>query len=307
MNDYRIKKERERLLYSSIIVLLSTTIIFATLWLIGLLKFEDFNDYSGPVKITFGVTDGVEDLEVPVKKIPPKETVIPENESVDVSEEIEVKKSEPEVVEKETRKIEEPVEVKKPDPKKVEEDKKKPEEAVPRVQKGSESGNSHETTFESTSSNIGRRAYIPISLYMPLPKNISKDIFANISGDVTGFGEEGYNRNYFLKHYRDSGAEFRLDESIPYDDRPYIWTIIEEAGYDTDKAEYKISKKLKPVIISFVIKGNSKGNSAIKSAVIDSSSGDTDIDESVLYGFKKSTYSNSTDDDVKGRFKYSFK
>lgn len=309
MNQYRLKKERERVLKSAVIVLSTSTLVFAILWIIGLLKFEDFNNYSGPVKITFGIEDGVEDLDVPVNKLPvKKEEPEPEPEPIEpVEEKDPVVEKEPDPIPEEKiepkKEPKKPEEVKKHEPKEV----KEPEPPKPRIQKGTESGNSHETTFESSSSDIGRSAYIPISLYMPLPKSISKDIFANIRGDVTGFDEEGYNRSYFLEFYRDNGEEFVLDYSIPYNDRPYIWTIIENAGYNLSNADYKKDKNLKPVIILFEIKGSSSGNSAIKSAVVDSSSGDNEIDEAVLYGFKRSTYSNATDDDVKGRFKYDFK
>lgn len=307
MNEYRIKKERERILKSSVLVLGTTTIIFLALWIIGLLEFEDFNNYSGPVKITFGVEDGAEDVVVPVKEIVKEDQpeVDPEPEVEPLPEEVITPESTPEPEEAPKEKIKEVPKPEEP----VKETIKEPKEEKPPqpvIQKGVESGNSHETTFQSDSSKIGRRAYIPISLYMPLPKAVSRSLFSSITGDITGFGEEGYNRKAFLKFYRDNGSDYVLDETTPLDSRPEIWSILKEAGYNLDKAEYKTGRKLKSVIISFEIRGNTNGSNAIKSANLESSSGYEDIDEAVLYGFKKSTYSNSTDDDVKGRFRYSF-
>lgn len=307
MNEYRIKKERERILKSAVLVLSSTTIIFLTLWIIGLLQFEDFNNYSGPVKITFGIEDGIDEVVVPVKEIvkkpepevdpePIKELTPPQDqETPESSPEPEPKSVEPE----NDPKPKEPVRDSVPEPKEV-------TPPTPPVQEGFEGGNSHETTFQSDSSDISRSFYSEIYLNMPLPKSITRELFSFITGDITGWGDEGYNRKVFLKFYRDSGDAFVLDDPVDLEDRSELWLILESAGYDIDKADYKIGKKLKPVIISFEISGEKGGRGTIKSAVIDSSSGYKDIDEAVLYGFKKSKYSNSSEDNVKGRFRYSF-
>lgn len=305
MNSYREKKERERLIFSSMTVFGATVLIFSVAYLLDLLKFEDFNEYTGPVKITFGSPDAsVETL--PVKR-PIVETVedevVPEQElAIEPLPEVdnEVLESKSHEIKNNIPKIEEK-EIVKRVKKVVEEPIKEPK---PIVQKGRESGNSHETSFASSSSKVGRSAYFPISQFMPLPKSISMDIFALIDGDVTGFDDPDYNRDFFKKYYMDRGSFYSLNRRIPLQNRPDMWAILEEAGYDLDNAEYKSDRKLKTVIIAFEINNNANG---IERATIVNSSGDTEIDEAVLYGFKQSTYSNATEDSVKGRFKYSFK
>ncbi len=302
MNNYRIKKEKERLLLSTVYVLGSTALVFLLLFILGLFKFEDFNEYSGPVKITFGsplseITDNVvkpkeivsqETVKEPVPELPKSEetTTIPKNESI--------KNTVPEKKEPLNKSSE------------IADNKVTSEEPKQIVQSGRESGNSHETTFDSDSSKIGRRAYFPIAQFMPLPNILTDAVYNSVSGDITGFDDPDYNRNLIDKFYSKNLNNYVLVREIPLQDRPYLWAIIEKAGYDLNKAEYKLGTKLKDVIIAFEINGNSNGANAIKSAEVITSSGNKEIDEAVLYGFKQSTYSNSTDEIVKGRFKYTF-
>ncbi|MBN2618485.1 MAG: hypothetical protein JXR64_09280 [Spirochaetales bacterium] len=307
MNNYRLKKERERIAQSWAIVMGGTLFIFLISYIFNLFQFEDFTDYSGPVKITFGSPDSEISTEemVPVKPLEKKiEEVVkevapvePEIESPPITKEEIVNKT------PEKKVLEPPKDIVKKSETKSEE-VIKPTEPV--IQKGRESGNSHETSFESSSSDIGRRAYFPITDYMPPPTILTSEIYASIKGDVTGFGEVGYNRRIIDRFYFKDGNNYQLIENVPFENRPDVWAIISNAGYDLNKAEYKQGKKLKSVIIVFEISKNTSGVNSIKSAEIDSSSGDKDIDAAVLYGFKQSTYSNATDKDVKGRFKYSF-
>lgn len=308
MNSYREKKERERLLFSSLVVFGSIIVLFLLFFLIDFLKFEDFNEYTGPVKITFGSPDAtLESLPVKQPEIEdvPEES-IPEEEVAPVVEPIvenEVVNSKSDIIKNDIPKIEETKVVEA-----VKKVVKKPVvEPTPIVQKGRESGNSHETSFESTSSKVGRSGYFPISQFMPLPKEITIDIFSLITGDVTGFDDPDYNRTFFKRYYIESGNLYSLNSSVPLQNRPDLWAILDEAGYNVNNAEYKTEYNLKTVIISFEINNTSNGVTNIKSAKIESSSGNTAVDEAVLYGFKQSTYSNSTDSSVKGRFKYSFK
>lgn len=307
MNSYRKKKERERILISSAAVLGFILFVILISLILNLFKFEDFNEYTGPVKITFGTPEGLDELlKTPEitkpQNVEPKPVPKPEVEP------------EPEITEIRPDTVPEPVENKPEEPKveePVESYKEPAEESIPEpkpvVQKGVENGNSHETSFESSSSKIGRRAYFPIWQFMPLPGKISKTIYSQIHGDITRMDEENYNRNLFLMFYSESDDQYKLKDTVPLQSRPDLWAILEQAGYDMDNAEYKKGRNLKSVIISFEINSNSNGINAIKSAEIDSSSGYGEIDEAVLYGFRQSTYSNSTDDSVKGRFKYSFK
>jgi len=308
VNRYREKKERERVLLSTLYVFGSTLLVFLFLFLFDLLKFEDFNEYTGPVKITFGSPlseiDVVPEKQPTPEKIeeqPVEEEKIPEEILEEIESEVIESKSEEILNDK--PKIEETKEVE-PIKKVIKEPVKVSE---PVVQKGRESGNSHETSFQSDSSKISRSGYFPIYQYMPLPKSITLDIYSFISGDVTGFGDKEYNRNFFNRYYQDRGSFFSLSIDVPMENRPDMWAILEAAGYKVESAEYKLDNSLRPVIIAFEINKNSNGMNAIKSAEIVSSSGVSEVDEAVLYGFKQSTYSNNTNESVKGRFKYSFK
>lgn len=323
MNSYRLKKERQRTLFSCAVVAGSILLLFLISLISGMFGFEDFNEYSGPVKITFGTPEGLDEL------LDSSELMDPEDMEEPIVEPEPVAEPEPEVVESITEPVVEPEptkpepaieskpEIVKPEPlpqpaeknvKEVTKPVNKPApEPKPVVQKGEENGNSHETTFESTSSKIGRRAYFPIYQFMPLPESLPESFFLKIVGDITGMGEENYNRTVFLRYYSVDSGVYSLNGSIPLQTRPEIWGILEEAGYDMDNPEYKTKYHLNYVIISFEINSNSNGINAIGSAQIESTSGYKEIDDAVLYGFKQSTYSNSTDSSVKGRFKYSFK
>lgn len=303
MNSYRLKKERERLLFSALSVLGSIVVVLLLSWILDLFRFEDFSDYSGPVKITFGseLSEVESDVVVPEPVIEEPETVERVEELTPIVEEPVV--PEPTQPKEVTETIEEPVidrveevtpEVVKP---------VKPPEPI--VKKGRESGNSHETSFDSSSSEIGRTAYFPIADYMPLPKSIPIDTYALITGDITGFGEKNYNRNFFERYYMKSGSVYELIDSVNYQQRPDLWAILKQAGYDIDRAEYK-QQSLNTVVVIFEIEKSSDGSFVVSSAEIEKSSGVAEIDDAVLYGFRKSTYSNSTDTVVKGRFKYSF-
>lgn len=324
MNSYRIKKERERTLFSCAVVAGSILVVFLISLISGLFGFEDFNEYSGPVKITFGTPEGLDEL-LEINKLtepskPEKPAVEPEpvkdiDPKIDEVEPLPPVEPEPKVVEPVEKT--EPAPISKPatepEVKSVTESHKPEATPAPEpkpkpvIQKGVENGNSHETTFESTSSKIGRRAYFPISQFMPLPETVAISMFLQITGDITGMDEVDYNKNLFLRYYSEEGGRYELIDDIPFQARPDIWAILEQAGYDLDNPEYKRKYNLNYVIISFEINSNSNGINAIRSAKIDSTSGYPEIDEAVLYGFKQSTYSNSTDDSVKGRFKYSFK
>lgn len=308
MNSYREKKERERLVFSCLTVLGATILLLIIAFLLEMLRFEDFNEYTGPVKITFGSPDGIRQNETVKELITQKvnDEVIQKEDIADepVPEvESETVESKPEVVTNDLPKVEKTEEV--DIVKKVIE--KPVVEPTPVVQRGRESGNSHETSFESSSSKIGRRAYFPIVDFMPLPKTVTLDIFALIQADESSFNSVLENKTFFKTFYFDRGTYFSLNSSVPFQDRPDLWLILKRAGYDVENAEYKTEIKLKNIIISFEINSNSNGANAIKSAAIESSSGNQEIDKAVLYGFRQSTYSNSTDDTVKGRFKYTFK
>ncbi|MGL1894539.1 MAG: hypothetical protein OCD02_23130 [Spirochaetaceae bacterium] len=307
MNSYRIKKERERVLFSSLVVFASVVFIALFSFIFDLFQFEDFTEYTGPVKITFGSPDGLDDIIIPTNDI-----------NKDVVEPIEEPPSDPKV---EPEPIIEPIpDIVEPvpnEPKIIEPELTTPKESTidtksdtrpePIIQKGEENGNSHETSFDSESSSVRRSVYSPIWQFMPLPQSITEDLYALINGDVTGFDEEDYNRDLFNDFYTKSGDTFQLNSYVEFDDRPYLWAILKDSGYNMEEPEFKEKYTLKTIIITFEIGNSLNGQNIIKSSEVTTSSGVPKIDEAVLHGFNQSTYSNSTEKSVTGRFKYSFK
>ena len=92
-----------------------------------------------------------------------------------------------------------------------------------------------------------------------------------------------------------------------YDARPELWTALEDAGYDVKNAEYKTANRLRPVIILFKVSAPGRDGKPVLEAVhIESGSGLGDIDDDVLYGFKKAEFSNSGSASISGRFTYRF-
>jgi outer membrane biosynthesis protein TonB len=83
--------------------------------------------------------------------------------------------------------------------------------------------------------------------------------------------------------------------------------MLEDAGYDVKNAEYKAGKHLRSVEILFKVSSpGTAGMPRLEDVLIESSSGYSDIDAAVLYGFKKAEFSNSGSNSVSGRFTYRF-
>lgn len=176
------------------------------------------------------------------------------------------------------------------------------------VIKGSEQGNSYETNFEQGSSGVGRGLYVPIYLYLPLPYYINPEIYNGMKASGDGFTSAESRKSEFRKYYKlVNGMWQRKEDSVPYDDRPRIWILLNESGYKISQADYKENKSLRPVVIEFQV-GAQKGDEIplLESVKVLNSSGYSDIDDSVVYGFKKASFYNNSPKRVTGRFTYSF-
>jgi outer membrane biosynthesis protein TonB len=175
------------------------------------------------------------------------------------------------------------------------------------VMRGSESGNAWETSFEAGSGFIGRSLYVPIYLYMPLPYEIDSATFEAIGDDKAGFATAESRRAAILSHYRKEESSYILKAPAPFDARPLIWLALEDAGFPVTKAGYKRDKYLRPVVIRFRV-GSTKGGEAplLEQVELKKSSGYSDVDEAVLYGFKKAAFSNDSPRSVWGTFTYTF-
>jgi hypothetical protein len=161
--------------------------------------------------------------------------------------------------------------------------------------RGSEMGSSLATTFGASSGQVGRNIYVPIYLYMPLPSRIDESIYRNIQAKET-----------FRSYYQASGSEWVLKSQVPLPQRGDLWTMLEAAGYDASTADFRTERKLSPVVIQFAVSPVSNGRVELIDLRLSSSSGSSDIDEAVIYGFRQATFFNKTDNAVEGKFEYSF-
>ncbi|HQO65826.1 MAG TPA: hypothetical protein PLI66_03755 [Spirochaetales bacterium] len=177
--------------------------------------------------------------------------------------------------------------------------------------RGSESGNSYDMTFLSGSGVVGRSLYVPIWLFMPVPNELPARIYESIP-DLNGLpGTDAERRRIFEASYAkaaDGSWQLKKFKQPPYDGRPELWSMLEEAGYDVKNAEYKTSNSLKPVVILFKVSApGPDGTPTLEAAEIEGiGSGTSDIDKALLYGFKKAEFSNSGASSISGRFTYRF-
>lgn len=163
---------------------------------------------------------------------------------------------------------------------------------------GNEKGNSLETVLGVGAGKSGRTLYVPIYLYMPLPKIVTDNVAVRVSPS---------RRDLFMRTYKRINEQWVLSREVPVQDRDEIWLALEEGGYDVAKADYKEGGALKPVTLSFVVTPASPTSQPSLAAVsVTSSSGDPAVDEAVMYGFKRASFFNATDGAISGTFTYRF-
>jgi outer membrane biosynthesis protein TonB len=175
--------------------------------------------------------------------------------------------------------------------------------------KGSEQGNSFETNFEAGSGRITRSLYVPIYLYMPLPHFLDKGLYDAVPASKDGLQTAEIRKALLRQYYSQTGTLFRLTEAgVPMAQRPAIWVILADAGYRIDQADYKYSRSINPVVVEFMVSApDANDRTSLLSVKIVSSSGYSDIDEAVLYGFGMGAFSNDQNRTITGRFTYNFR
>ncbi len=170
----------------------------------------------------------------------------------------------------------------------------------------SEKGNSSETALGGAQGTVGHNLYVPIYANLPLPKTLPLSIYEAIPpltqppNTIIYTAQE--RRKSFLLFYEFDGSAYRLKSDVPLDNRERLWQILEDAGYDATRAEYKQGRTLMPVVIGFTV---TKDNH-LRGVEVLQSSGDTDVDKAVVYGFKRAAFWNRTGETVPGRFTYRF-
>lgn len=179
------------------------------------------------------------------------------------------------------------------------------------VLKGSESGNSYDMTVNGGGGTVGRSLYVPIWLYLPVPYELPASLYDSIP-DLRGLpGTAAKRRAAFESHYEkktDGSWQLKRLRQPDYDARPELWTMLEDAGYNVKSADYKEGKHLRAIGILFTVSAPGPGGKApsLDDVHLEESSGYSDIDQAVLYGFKKAEFSNSGTSAISGRFTYRF-
>jgi outer membrane biosynthesis protein TonB len=161
--------------------------------------------------------------------------------------------------------------------------------------RGSEMGNSLVTTFGASSGKVGRNLYEPIWMYMPLPKTIGESIYRNIGAKGT-----------FGSYYQQSGSDWKLKSQIPVAQRSDVWNMLDSAGFDASTADFRTERKLSPVVLEFVVGPVTRNKVELVEVRLASSSGSSEVDEAVIFGFRRGAYFNKTGYAISGEFVYSF-
>ncbi len=272
----------------------------AGLWIFGMLRPVEYSEYAGPVLIRLGTPEGAE---VPAPASPPAPETVPEA----------VRPPEPTPAPAASVPAPPPDQTAKvPAAKAPESPPPSPTPVVPSTEgaaagpiKGEEHGNSHETTFDATEGRVGRSLYVPIWTFLPLPGTVENRVYDRIPGD--GFHSAVEQKARFRRYYEFEAGAWKLKQDVPLDMRQGIWLILEGAGYDLARAEYKGLGALSPIQIRFKV-GPAQGNRppVLESVELVESSGDPEIDAAVLFGFRRASFSNDSDRSVTGRFTYRF-
>ncbi|PKL23059.1 MAG: hypothetical protein CVV47_16910 [Spirochaetae bacterium HGW-Spirochaetae-3] len=275
--------------------------------LFSLFGVEEMADYSGPVIIRLGSPEGVDAVRPSPEPVPAP--VAPEPAAVARTPEENPAPAVPrEPVA--TPAPAKPAKAAVPTPAKPAPVSQPAPAPAPVVLRGSENGNSYDMTFMSGSGVVGRSLYVPIWLFMPLPFELPGSIYDSIP-DLAGLpGTAPARRAAFESAYRkqaDGSWQLKGGSQPRYDARPELWTAIEDAGYDVKNAEYKVGQRLRPVVVLFKVSApGSDGKPILEAVHIESGSGLSNIDDDVLYGFKKAEFSNSGSTSISGRFTYRF-
>jgi TonB family protein len=169
-----------------------------------------------------------------------------------------------------------------------------------------EAGSASDTYLGGVQGTVGHNLYVPVYYSFPLPRTVSAAVFNAIPDLVeppkTVIYTAQERKKAFLMYYDFDGTAYRLKKDVDLDRREPLWQILEDARYDMANAEYKQGRNLNPVVIGFTVTKDKQ----LKGAEILQSSGDQELDKSILYGFKRASFWNKTGETVLGRFIYRF-
>ncbi|MCE1196994.1 energy transducer TonB [bacterium] len=167
-----------------------------------------------------------------------------------------------------------------------------------------EKGTSSDTKLGGAQGTVGYNIYVPIYYSLPLPQQVPASVYNAIPDLVQPPNTVIYSaqarKRAFSLYYEFDGASYRLKSDVPVDKREPLWEILDDAGFDFAVANFWKEKNLMPVVIGFTVTRDKQ----VKGVEVLQSSGDSDIDKAVLYGFKRAVLWNKTGETVPGRFRY---
>lgn len=283
-------------------------LVFIVVALFSLFSVEELADYSGPIVVRLGSPEG-SDIATPRPKPPeaqpaPVPVVAPEIPAVSAAPVIPANPAAAPSTATTTRTPAPgpalPAPAAQPAP---------PQAPPPVVLRGSENGNSYDMTYLSGSGIVGRSFYVPIWLFMPVPNEVPESIHSAIPDLPELPGTAETRKKLFATYYKNTGGTWLLKgfKQPDYDVRQTLWVMLEDAGYDLKNAEYKKDKHLKPVTVLFKVSApGPEGKPRLEDVQIEHSSGYSNIDDDVMYGFNKAQFSNSGSTSISGRFTYRF-
>lgn len=188
-----------------------------------------------------------------------------------------------------------------------------PKAPTEKVIRGVEKGNSSELVLKPQGDKISQSSWVPAYLYMPLPSRLETRLLLRVpstkpqpDGKILNSAAE--RQATLLTVYRRQGDVLVLDAQPPLGERPAYWSILEDAGYDLENAEYKTKSQLRTVVVLFKI-GTPVANASygpLSEVRIEQSSGDAGVDESVKFAFELSGFANGTGQVAQGRYTYDF-
>jgi len=170
----------------------------------------------------------------------------------------------------------------------------------------SEKGSSSDTTLGGSQGTVGQNIYQPVYSSLPLPRTVPASVYNAIPDlimppNIVIYTAQARKRA-FTTYYEFDGSVYRLKADVPLEQREPLWQILEDAGFDPAKTDYREGRTLNPVVIGFTV---TKDNQ-LRGAEVLQSSGDPQIDQAVLYGFRRAVFWNKTGETVPGRFTYRF-
>jgi len=306
-------RERKRAAVAWSSALGAYLLIFGAAAIMSIFAVQDLADYSGPVIVRLGSPEGVdaakpvpEPLPAPVAPEPSVTPVTPETPETPVA----------------PQPVTTPKPVPKPAPAKaaakpsppptpaVPAPKAQPTPAQPRVVlSGKESGNSYDMTIDAGAGDIGRSFYVPIWLFLPVPNEVPASVYEKIPDALGLTGTAEARRELFAKFYRQTDGKWLLKnwKQPDYENRKSIWVMLEEANFDINNPDFKQGNQFRPVVILFKVSApGADGKTKLEAVHLEVGSGNSDIDNDVLYGFKKAEFSNSGSSSISGRFTYRF-